>query len=158
VTFAGCSAPVGQRPARGGRNSSSGGDQGSDRSGGIGGPDQALTDQHGIGAAGGGRSDLLGGADPGLGHGQRACRQARAQPSERVRVDLERPQVAGVDPDDPSPDRGGASGLLGVVDLDERVQAGRGGFLVQPGQGVVVERRHDQEHAAAPAARASQSW
>ena len=67
-------------------------------------------------------------------------------PGERLAVDLEGAQVAGVDADDPGAGVERADRLLLVVHLDQRGHAEALDPLQQADQGVLLERRDDQQH------------
>ena len=64
----------------------------------------------------------------------------------RLAVDLERREVAGVDPDHRRADDHGPLELVGVVRLDERVEAELAGQPRQRTDLVVVEVAQEQEH------------
>ena len=108
--------------------------------------DQGLADQHRAGALG----DVARARRRG-----RRCRTRRPAPgrparsgassAERVGVDLEGLEVAGVDADQLGAERDRALGLGLVVHLDQHGQAELAGLVVQPAQVVVVERGHDQQ-------------
>ena len=75
----------------------------------------------------------------------RSSGSQRREPAERVVVDLERLQVAGVDADELGAERHRALGLGLVVDLDQRGEAELAGLVVEAARAVVVERGDDQQ-------------
>ena len=86
-------------------------------------------------------------ADARLGDLDDAGRDGAAHPGGALVVDLERQQVALVDADERGPGDEGALQLRLVVDLDEHVEADRGGQLVELDQLEVGERGDDEQHA-----------
>ena len=94
---------------------------------GVAGAHERLADEDGVGPLGGVGAGVLGPGDAGLGDGDAGVGDEGAQPGERVGVDLEGLEVAGVDADDAGPGVHGALGLGLVVHL-ERVQFGLKNF------------------------------
>ena len=108
--------------------------------------DQALADQHRVGAGRGVLDQVVRPPNAGFGDLDDAARQAGRDPLEGRSVDLERVEVAGVDADDPGAGVQRAAGLVLGVHLDERGHAERFDALAQPDQGVLVEGGDDQQH------------
>ena len=81
-------------------------------------------------------------------------RDARCEPGERVAVDLEGPQVAGVDADERGAGVDRAARLLLVVHLDERRHAEALGALEQAHERVLLQRGDDEQHQVGAVRRA----
>ncbi|GFJ88290.1 hypothetical protein Prum_019320 [Phytohabitans rumicis] len=77
-------------------------------------------------------------------------RQSGRDPLEHRPVHLQRPQVAGVDPDDLRTRLQGPVGLFLGVHLDQRGHAQRLDPLQQTHQHLLLQRRHDQQHQVGP--------
>ena len=113
----------------------------------IGAAHAGLAGEYGVGAGGGVLGDIGRAAHPGLGDRERAGGHQRAQPREDPAIDLQRAQIAGVDPDQRGTDGGGPLELGLVVHLDQRRSSRtRAICAAQVSQQRLLERRDDQQH------------
>ena len=134
-----------RRGARGGRVRARG-DQVGDGLARVAGGDQPLADEHGVGAGGGVGDEVVRPAHAGLGDLDHSRGQPGRDPLEGRAVDLQRGQVAGVDPDHRGAGGQRPVGLGLGVHLDERRHAERLGPLEQAGQRVLLQRGDDEQH------------
>src|SRR5690606_24075133 len=95
--------------------------QGGDGGRGVAGRDQRLADEHGVEPGVGQRGDAVGAPDARLGRPDHTRRHGPGHPDRPLVVDLERHEVALVDPDERRPDGERPLQLRLVVDLDQGV-------------------------------------
>ena len=120
---------------------------------------RASPDEHHVGALAGVPGGVVGTGDAGLGHRHDVVGEQLGQPAERVGVDLERLEVAGVHADQLGADGEGALDLVLVVDLG-RARSGRARVPGRAGRSSSASSRAAtiSSTRSAPAARASRSW
>ena len=117
----------------------------------VGGParvavtDQGLAHQDGAGALGGIARRVGGPGDAGLGDRDRTVGDERDEAGERVGVDVEGLEVAGVDADDGGTGVDGPVGLVLVVHLDQGGHAEVAGEPCMPDQVVLGQGGDDEQ-------------
>jgi hypothetical protein len=109
------------------------------------GGDEGLADQHRVGAEVRGAQDVVGAADAGFGDGEAVGGEGGTQPRERVAVDVEGPQVPGVDPDDAAPTAVARASSASSWTSTSTSRPALSASAWSCGQRRVVERRHDQQ-------------
>ncbi len=103
-------------------------------------------DEHGVSTGELGRRRLSAGLDPALGDHHAFPRSLGDEIELRGPVDVERREIAGVDPDRVRAEGDGSFELVGVVGLDEGVEAETGGDGHETRRLIVVEVSQEQQN------------
>ncbi len=121
-------------------------DERPDGGGRVGGADEGLADERGVEPDGSPRGDGRGVANTGLADDEPVLRDERAEADRPLGVDVEGPQVAVVQADEPRSRRERTLELLLVVGLDERLEPDLDGARDKPGEPLRRMEDGEQEH------------